>query len=78
MLFQIEDADRPMFIVCPDFESALSEWRTMMANENEIPAADVDGPDGIACLESNSDDVVIGAAVIESILARGVPSATQK
>jgi hypothetical protein len=41
-LYQIQDDDRPMWVVADSFEEALEDWRGLIKRENpcDLPAAD--------------------------------------
>lgn len=46
-LFQIQDADRPMWVIACDWNQALTKWKEFVGVENALPADEVDGPRGI-------------------------------
>lgn len=46
-LFLVQDSDRPVYVVAADYSHAVAKWQQAVADENEIPIADVGEPDGI-------------------------------
>jgi len=62
-LFQIQDDDRPMYIVASDLQQAVQKWREVLDCEN--PDDDCSGtqPQGIIFLAS--DDDLIADRIVE-------------
>lgn len=56
-LFLIQDADRSMFVIASDFQSALKSWTERIAKENNCIPEDVDPPVGIQFV-ANSDELI--------------------
>ncbi len=40
-LYQVQDPDRPMFVVAPDYPAALEAWEAVIRDEND---GEVGGP----------------------------------
>ena len=43
-LFNVQDSDRPMFVVATDWQNALDKWKAKVREENE---GECDEPQGI-------------------------------
>jgi len=56
-LYQIQDDDRPMWVIAPSFQGAIDQWVKFIAIENEIPQADVEGPTGVIKIADDSEIV---------------------
>ncbi len=47
-LFLIQDADRPMYVVAPDWGMAVAIWEERIRRENDVPPCDsIEPPLGI-------------------------------
>lgn len=65
-LFEVQDADRPMYVVDDNYSDALEYWKEAVAIENDIPTNEVEPPLGIRFVCVN-DDLIIN---INSVLGR--------
>lgn len=65
-LFEVQDADRPMYVVDDNYSDALEYWKEAVAIENDIPTNEVEPPLGIRFVCGN-DDLIIN---INSVLGR--------
>lgn len=54
-LFQVQDADRPLYVIAEDFTMALNAWTACIAVENKMEEKDVEPPLGINYLCPNND-----------------------
>jgi len=45
-LFNIQDSDRPMWIIATDFGDAVYRWKQKIADENDMAIEQVDEPQG--------------------------------
>jgi hypothetical protein len=52
-LYQVQDDDRPMFVVARDFGDAVRRWQAQIAKENE--GCDGEQPKGVSVIAENSD-----------------------
>lgn len=57
-LFYVQDADRPVYVLAPDWQAAVKHWQAVVATENEIPIHEVEGPDGIQRISEGQDLLV--------------------
>lgn len=57
-LFQIQDDDRPMWIVAEDWNEALAKWKAQIARENTCEFEDVAEPKSIT-LVCEHDDLIL-------------------
>ena len=67
-LFEVQDADRPMFVIEADFQQAVKRWAENVAIENDITPAEVEPPWGVRYIADN-DCLIIGKHVLNSPLA---------
>ena len=54
-LFQIQDDDRPMWVVAESFSHAIKRWRKQMAKENPGNDDCNDQPNGVILVASGTD-----------------------
>ena len=55
-LFQVQDHDRPLWIIATDFQDALEKWTAVVKVEND--GEDIGPPLGISWVASDEDVVV--------------------
>ena len=46
-LYNVQDGDRPMWVLANSFGDALTRWKYHIAKENEMDFKDVDDPQGV-------------------------------
>ena len=51
-LYHVQDADRPLWIVAPDWSSAIATWKLVIENENGGESND---PDGVSLICDDDD-----------------------
>lgn len=51
-LFQIQDDDRPVFVIAVNFEHALTRYETLVRSEND---GEYEPPKGVAYLADDDD-----------------------
>lgn len=56
-LFHVQDSDRPMWVIGKDWQDALTQWKTVIAHEND---GDVGEPDGIQHVCDDDEIIVDG------------------
>lgn len=54
-LFQIQDSDRPMWIVAQNYGEAEDKWRKLVAKENDMSPEDIESPYGISFICEDND-----------------------
>jgi hypothetical protein len=61
-LYQVQDPDRPLYVVAKDFGDAVRKWQRIISDENN---GDTGDPQGVVLL-CKDDEIVIG----EQLLSR--------
>ena len=61
-IFQIQDNDRPMFVIAGSWGEAVSLWKRAIAIENECVIEEVEEPKGVA-LVCEEDEWITSANV---------------
>lgn len=56
-LFQIQDSDRPMWVIAESWNDALVKWKALIAVENDMSVDEVTEPNGIM-LVCESDELL--------------------
>lgn len=56
-LYHIQDADRPMWVVAPNWTEALTRWKNRMAVENDQEPEEVEECRGVQ-LVCEADDLI--------------------
>lgn len=56
-LFQVQDDDRPMFVIASDWKGAIGLWSDQIRKENNMTADEVCEPNGITLI--CDDDALI-------------------
>lgn len=56
-LYQIQDADRPLWVIAENWNSALDKWKRVVAQENDMEPNEVDEPRGIT-LVCEADELI--------------------
>lgn len=46
-LFNVQDSDRPMWVVAESYGAAVEKWIKFVAKENDMEPEDVEAPDGV-------------------------------
>lgn len=54
-LFQIQDDDRPMWVVAENWNDALAKWKAQIALENQLALSEVTEPKGILLVCEHND-----------------------
>lgn len=54
-LYQVQDSDRPMFVIATSWMAAVEMWKEQIAEENKITPADMNEPNGINLICEGSD-----------------------
>ena len=54
-LFHIQDSDRPMYVIGDSWQGALSKWKKLVAEENNIHSVEVEEPLGIALISLDDE-----------------------
>ena len=58
-LYNVQDGDRPMWVIAKDWATAINDWKAVIALENN---GETDEPDGIHLVCEDEDIVVWGFA----------------
>lgn len=63
MLFQIQDSDRPMYVVASGWAEALAKWQALIKSENYTKFEDLlpytpDQPQGIQLIATD-DEIIL-------------------
>lgn len=54
-LFQIQDFDRPAYVIASDFKVAVAKWKTVVAKEGDYEIEDVNDPINVSMICSDRD-----------------------
>lgn len=54
-LFQVQDSDRPMWVVAESYGHAVKRWREQIAKENPTDDCSGEEPDGVNLIASGTD-----------------------
>ena len=54
-LFHIQDSDRPMYVIGDNWQGALSKWKNLVADENNMQPTEVEEPLGIALISLDDE-----------------------
>ncbi len=54
-LYHVQDADRPMYVIAPDWETAIRAWKAVIIAEND--GEEGGEPDGISLIAPGADIV---------------------
>lgn len=54
-LYQIQDPDRPLWVIANDWRDALAKWRVRIRAENEMKPEETCEPSGISLIAENDD-----------------------
>lgn len=71
-LFEIQDADRPMFVIEKDYQAAVDRWNEVVGDENDLTPSEVEPPLGVRIVADN-DNLIIGKSTLNSPLANETP-----
>lgn len=55
-LYEVQDADRPVYVIAESWESALRLWAARMAVENKISIDDIESPKGVRLVAENTSN----------------------
>lgn len=55
-LFNVQDKERPMFVVAASFLDALARWTTLIQSEN--PGEDIEPPQGVQFI-ADEDELLL-------------------
>lgn len=62
-LYQVQDSDRPMWVIAADWGRALIQWKELIARENDGEEAE---PDGIMLVCSDDEILIYGKQPYQS------------
>ena len=54
-LYHVQDADRPMWVIAPNWNAALTKWKEAVATETEQNPNEVSEPQGIQLVCESND-----------------------
>ena len=54
-IFNIQDADRPMYVIAKNWNEALEKWKLHIATENDMAIDEVEEPCGIIRIADSND-----------------------
>lgn len=46
-LFNVQDSDRPMWVIADSYGHAVERWKVLVAKENDMWLDDVEDPQGV-------------------------------
>lgn len=72
-LFEVQDADRPMFVIEKDYQQAIDRWAEIVADENDLLRTEVEPPWGVRFIADN-DCLIISKSVLSSPLVNEQPT----
>jgi hypothetical protein len=66
-LYHIQDSDRPLWIVAPDWATAIEVWKRVIEQENDGAVSE---PDGVSMI-CDDDDIAFDPAFGTRVVRRG-------